>query len=166
MAGVQLAPPGPFNFRSPDEWPRWRRRYEQFQVTSGLAAEAAAKQVSTFLYCIEEEVESVVAAMNAMEDDQKDYVTIAGKFNAFFNVRRNIIFERARFNRRNHQSGESAEQYIMALYSFGANCNYGALENEMIRDRLVVGIRDAAMLEKHQLDAELTLEKAKITIHQ
>ena len=166
MAGVQLAPPGPFNFRSPDEWPRWRRRYEQFQVASGLAAEAAVKQVSTFLYCLGEEAESVLAAMNASEADRKDYATIAGKFDAFFNVRRNIIFERARLNRRNQQPGESAEQYIMALYSFAANCNYGALEDEMIRDRLVVGIRDATMSEKLQLDSKLTLEKAKTTIRQ
>ena len=52
MAGIQLSPPGPFNFKSPDEWPRWRRRYEQFQIASGLAAEPATKQVSTFLYCL------------------------------------------------------------------------------------------------------------------
>ena len=166
MAGVQLAPPAPFNFRSPDEWPRWRRRYEQFQVASGLAAEAAVKQVSSFLYCFGEEAESVLAAMNASEADQKDYATIAGKFDAFFNVRRNIIFERARFNQRNQQPRESAKQYIMALYSFAANYNYGALEDEIIRDRLVVGIRDTAMSEMLQLDAELTLEKAKTTIRQ
>ena len=54
-------------------------------------------------------------AMNASEDDRKDYATIAGKFEAFFNVRRNIIFERARFNRRNELPGESVEQYTMAL---------------------------------------------------
>ena len=36
----------------------------------------------------------------------------------------------------------------------------------MIRDRLVVGIRDMALSEKLQLDAELTLEKAKKAIRQ
>ena len=159
MSGVQVAPPGPFNFRSPDEWPRWRRRYEQFQVASGLAAEVAVKQVTTFLYCLGEEAESVLAAMKTSKDDRKDYATIADKFDAFFNVRRNIIFERARFNRRNQQPGESAEQYIMALYTLAANCNYAALEDEMIRDRLVVS-------EKLQMDAELTLEKAKKCIRQ
>ena len=54
----------------------------------------------------------------------------------------------------------------MALYSLTENCNYGALENEMIRDRLVVGIRDSALSERLQLDAELTLEKAKKAIRQ
>ena len=36
----------------------------------------------------------------------------------------------------------------------------------MIRDRLVVGIRDAALSQQLQLDAKLTLEKAKTKIRQ
>ena len=36
----------------------------------------------------------------------------------------------------------------------------------MIRDTLVVGIRDMALSEKLQLDAELALEKAKKAIRQ
>ena len=91
---------------------------------------------------------------------------ITAKFNAFCNVRHKVIFERAWFNRRNQQPGESAEQYTMALYSLAANCEYGTLESEMIRDRLVVGIRDAALSERLQIDAELTLEKAKKSIRQ
>ena len=166
MSGIQLTPPGPFNFKSPDEWPRWRKRYEQFRVASGLSTDSAAKQVSTLLYCLGEEAESVLMSTSATADDRKDHASIMAKFDAFFKIRRNIIFERARFNRRNQQPGESAEQYIMALYSLAANCEYGALQDEMIRDRLVVGIQDAALSEKLQLDADLTLEKAKKSIRQ
>ena len=54
----------------------------------------------------------------------------------------------------------------MALYTLAANCNYGALEGEMIRDRLVVGIRDSSLSERLQLDPDLTLEKAKKSIRQ
>ena len=36
----------------------------------------------------------------------------------------------------------------------------------MIRDQLVVGIRDSSLSERLQLDANLTLEKAKIAIRQ
>ena len=54
----------------------------------------------------------------------------------------------------------------MALYDLAENCNYGDMREEMIRDRLVVGIRDNALSEKLQLDAKLTLETAKTTIRQ
>ena len=77
-----------------------------------------------------------------------------------------MIFERARFNRRSQKPGESAEQFITSLYSLAENCAYGDLRNEMIRDRIVVGIRDEALSERLQLDSELTLEKAKTLVRQ
>ena len=54
----------------------------------------------------------------------------------------------------------------MALYDLPANCEYGNLQSEMIRDRLVVGIRDSALSERLQMDTDLTLKKAKKTIQQ
>ena len=44
------------------------------------------------------------------------------------------------------------------------NCNYGNLKDELVRDRLVVGIRDQELSKKLQLDPDLTLEKTKKTI--
>ena len=158
MAQIRLQPPDPFNFRNPDDWSRWRQRFQQFREASGLSAEAATKQISTFLYCLGEEAESVLASTNATDADRRDFDCIIAKFDAYFQVRKNVIYERARFNRRNQQSGETAEQYIMALYALAKNCDYGGMTDEMIRDRLVIGIRDSALSEKLQMDATLTLE--------
>ena len=161
MAQLRLEPPAPFNFRTPDDWPRWKRRFEQFRVASGLVNDDAVKQVNTLLYCVGEEAEAVLTSTNVTEEERKVYDTVVEKFDAFFRVRRNVIFERARFNRRSQLAGESAEQFIMELYTLAKNCNYGDMTDEMIRDRLVVGIQDAALSQQLQLDADLTLEKAK-----
>lgn len=159
MAQLQLQPPEPFNFRHPDDWPRWRRRFEQFRVVSGLgASENEPQQISTLLYCLGEEAEAVLASTWISEDERKKYDSTK-----LFKVRRNIIFDRARFNRRNQQESETAET---ELYTLADNCNYGDLRDEMISDRLFVGIRDSALSQQLQLDAELTLEKAKTRIRQ
>ena len=166
IAMIRLQPPEPFNFRNPDDWPRWKSRFQQFRDASGLSTESSSKQVSTFLYCLGEEAESVLASTGVTTDDRKDYATVLEKVDGFFQVRKNVIYERARFNRRNQQSGETAEQYIMALYDLAQHCNYGEMRDEMIRDRLVVGIRDCSLSEKLQLDPSLTLETAKKSIRQ
>ena len=163
---VTLQPPAPFDFKSPDEWSRWRRRFEQYRVASGLADSAPAKQINTLLYCLGEEADSVLTSTNATEDDRKEYDRVVQLFNGYFQVRRNVIFEHARFNRRVQLPGETAEEYIMALYILVATCNYGNFEGEMIRDRLVVGIRDSTLSERLQTDAALTLETAKTRIRQ
>ena len=84
------------------------------------------------------------------------------KFEGFFKVRKNIIFERARFNRRNQLEGETAEKYITELYRLVDGCEYAGLKVEMIRDRLVVGILYQELSEKLQLEPDLT---AKPTVH-
>ena len=62
--------------------------------------------------------------------------------------------------------GESAEQYITALYRLAETYEYGELISQMIRDCLVVGIQDMSLSEHMQMDADLTLEKAKKLVHQ
>ena len=166
MAQIHLQPPDPFDFMCPDDWPHWKRRFEQFRSAAGLQDDSAAKQVNTLLYCLGEEAESVLISTNITEEERKDYSKVIEKFDSFFKVRRNVIFERTRFNRRSQLPGEPVEQYIVELYNLAEHCNYGDLKSEMIRDRLVVGIQDLALSERLQLDPELTLEKAKTLVRQ
>ena len=163
---IPLQPPASFNFKSPDEWSRLHRWFQQFRIASGLAESTPAKQVSTLLYCLGEVADSVLTSVSATEDDRKDYDRVLELFNSYFKVRHNVIFERARFNRRVQLAGESAEEFIMALYSLAATCEYGSFESEMIRDRLVVGIRDRSLSETLQTNAKLTLDKAKTQVRQ
>ena len=131
-----------------------------------MSAESEERQISTFLYCLGAESEDILSSTNITEENRKTYAGVVNQFDEFYKVRRNIIFERARFNRRNQLDGEMSEQYIAILYNLADTCEYGELKNEMIRDRLVVGIRDTALSESLQMDASLTLEKAKTKIRQ
>ena len=80
------------------------------------------------------------------------------KLDGFFGVRKNI-FDRAKFDTRIQQPGESAEQFISALYVLADECNYEGLREQMIRDCIVVR-RDAKLSRRMQIDSELDLEKA------
>ena len=100
---------GPFQFNSPDEWLKWRRRFEQYRVASGLAKEDNERQVSALLYCLGEEADDVLTSTNISSDSRKVFADVLKKFDEFFKVRKNIIFERARFNRRYQGETETAE---------------------------------------------------------
>ena len=76
-------------------------------------------------------------------------------------MRKNLIFEQARFNKRSQLPNESVEQFITEIHRLGDNCEFGEMKEEFIRDRLVVGIRDHTLSELLQMEAELTLDKAK-----
>ena len=59
------------------------------------------KQINTFLYCLGKEAKAVLFSTNATADDHKEFNSVLDKFDSFFKVRKNIIYERARFNRWN-----------------------------------------------------------------
>ena len=99
MAQVMLKPPDSFNFQMPDDWPRWIARFDKFRAAAGLAEDSDEKQVNTLLYCMGEGAAAVLALSNITAEERKVYLKVVEKFDAFFTVRRNVIFERARFNR-------------------------------------------------------------------
>ena len=55
MAGIHFQPPENFNFKQPDEWSRWSKRFKQLRVASGLIIESEARQINTLLYYLGEE---------------------------------------------------------------------------------------------------------------
>lgn len=69
---------------------------------------------------------------------------------------------KSKIKQRVQQTNETVDSFITALYTLAENCSYGALhdESQLIRDCLVVGLRDTSLAERMQLDKDLTLEKA------
>ena len=96
MAQLRLDSPEAFNVCSPDEWPCWKKRFQQFRLASGLSEDS---NVSTLLYCMGQEGEETLASITITTADREQYDRVLAQFDSFFNVRRNVIFERAKFNR-------------------------------------------------------------------
>src|SRR4029434_3448248 len=76
------------------------------------------------------------------------------------------MFERDKFNKRSQEVGESAENFITAVHKLAEHCKYGVLREELIRDRIVVGIRDAKLSKKMQLNQKLDLATAIVQVRQ
>ena len=117
-------------------------------------------QVDTLLYAMGSDADDVMLSFHLGEDDACDYGKVKDRFDHHFVKKRNVIYERARFNTRCQGKDESVDAFVTALHSLAQYCDYKELHDEMIRDRLVVGLRDAKLSEKLQLDADLTLEIA------
>ena len=64
MASLHLQPPSIFNFHTPDEWPHWKKRFEQFCLVSGLSDKGQEKQVLMLLYCIGEDANDTLTSTN------------------------------------------------------------------------------------------------------
>ena len=117
MASYNIPAVETFNFRKPEEWIQWIRRFERFCVASGLSTKLEDKQVNTLAYSMGAKAEDIFQSFGLSEEDSKKYSTVKDKVESHFIKRRNTIFERARFNRRVQQEGEFVDDFIIDLYS-------------------------------------------------
>lgn len=78
----------------------------------------------------------------------------------------NVIYEWAKFNKLYQEVGESAENFITTVHKLAEHCKYGVLREEIIWDRIVVGISDAKLSEKLQLNPNFDLATAIAQVRQ
>ena len=101
---------------------------------------------------MEDAADNILCSLGLSDDEKKVYETVKTKLESHFVKRRNVIFERCKFNQRKQEEGESVDSFITALHELAEHCNYGALRSEMIRDRIVVGLLNANVSIKLQTD--------------
>ena len=127
MASYQVPPPEKFNFK-PEEWSRWIKRLEQFRKATGLDQKDGESHVNTLIYSMGEEADDIVVSFGLTTEEAKQYSVVKGKFEAHFVVKRNIIFERTKFNLRSQQDGESVDNFITDLYCLAEYCEFGTVK--------------------------------------
>ena len=104
--------------------------------------------------------DDILLSFGLSAEELKKYKTVKEKFDEYFIKKKNTIYERAQFNSRKQEEGEPVGTFITALHKLAAKCEYGHLHNEMIHDRIVVGIQNHTQAERMQLDETLDLAKA------
>ena len=165
MTSYQVPPPEKFNFK-PEEWSRWIMHFERFWKATGLDQKDGESQVNTLIYSMVQEADDIVMLFGLTAEEAKQYNVVKGKFEVHFVVKGNVIFERAKFNLRSQQDGESVDNFITDLYYLAEYCESGTRRDDLIRDSIVVGIKNKTLSEQLQLNSKLTLEKAIIKTRQ
>ena len=78
---------------------------------------------------------------NLSEEDKKDPDRILQELRGHFIPQRHVLFERYKFNIAT-QKDESADEFLIRLRQLAESCEFEALKDSLIRDRLVIGTSD------------------------
>ncbi|CAN8031231.1 unnamed protein product, partial [Ixodes persulcatus] len=76
---------------------------------------------------------------------ETSYKNIVSKLTAHFNPRPSVIVQRAQFGKRDQRPGESIADYIAELRRLSKHCDFGSTLDDMLRDRLVCGLREESL---------------------
>ncbi|XP_028176929.1 uncharacterized protein LOC114364817 [Ostrinia furnacalis] len=158
MSGTKsnmVEPPKAMDFEDPAAWTRWIQRFRQYIKICNVTDDEERRDL--MLYCIGERSGEVMTQIGKKETFEE----IVQGFENYFEPRRNIIFERAKFHNRKQLAGETFTTYITEIYNLAKNCEFEKItKEEIMRDKIVVGINNSKLSEKLQLTQNLTLQMA------
>ena len=125
-------------------------------------------QVATLLTVIGEEAREVFSTFSgwATDGDESKIGPVLAKFEQYCQPRKHVPFERYRFNRRMQNAGETYDQYRTALRKLAENCDFQTITpDDILRDKLVFGIRDEKTRERLLRESRLTLQRTDEICH-
>ena len=155
---LNLQVPKPFH-GTPADWTKWRQRFARYATVSGLSLGSDREQESVFLYSMGDVADDILTTLG-VDEEATNLNDIISAFNNHFDAHKNVIVEHAKFNQCVQNQGESVDSFIQDLYKLANECEFGALTEELIRDRIVVGVRDDTLCKELQAKANLTLDLA------
>lgn len=143
-----------------DNWKKWKQKFELYMTATGIEGKAQKVQSSMLLHIIGDEALEIYNTFEfTQQEDRLKLKVLLDKFEEHFTPHRNVTFERHVFNTRVQAPGENIHQFVTDLRTKARSCEYGDLCDSLIKDRIVVGIRDDQIRAK-LLRTDLDLPKA------
>ena len=123
-------------------WKAFKESWCDYRVATELDKKSPAIQVATLRAVMGKECKERLMSLALADDDAKDPDVIITKLTKHFAPARNVLYDRYMFHTANQQQNETVDQFVVRLRKLAEPCKFQALQDEMIRDRLVLGCKD------------------------
>ena len=163
MATYQILAPEQMNCNGGDlstNWKTFREGNEDHTIATGLDKKDKPIQVATLKSLMGIECKKILKRLQLSTDEMKDPSVILGKLEEYFVPTRNILYERYVFHTTEQQPHETIDQFLIKLRRLAESCQFGLLEDEMVRDRLVLGCKDTSARTRLFREKDCDLKKA------
>ena len=119
----------------------------------------AKVQVGTFLSIVGKECLKIIKNLPMTEEERADINSIIKKFSDYFEPKLNTTYERDVFNSCAQEIGERFDSYLNKPRKLIKTCRYSTLEDELLRDRIVMGTNKKEIRTRLLSESDLTLDR-------
>lgn len=159
----QLKPPGELCLEGnlAENWRKWIQSFELFLIASGISDKSEKVQCATFLHVAGEDARGVFNTFDfAEEGDDNKIAILKEKFKQYCEPRKNLTFLRHQFFTRSQGGSETIDAFVTDLKNKAKNCEFSTLNDSLIRDRIVGGIKSDQLRARLLREADLPVAKA------
>ena len=125
-----------------------------------MKSSGESEKCKAVLYIIGEEGRKIFNTWSIPDGEREKVQPLLTRSREYCTPRNNITLERYKFNTRVQKPDETVDQFVVDLRQMAKTCDYGVLEEDMVRDRIVVGIYSTTMKERLLRESDLTFKTA------
>ena len=142
-----------------ENWIKFKRAFEWYLEAKDLGKASDARKIAILLTVAGSEARELFSTFTFDEGEEKKYAAVLGKFEEHCKEAKNETVERYKLRCTVQQEGQLFEQFLTELRKKSKSCGFGDLTDSMIRDQIVVGIKDEKVREKLLKTEKLDLKK-------
>ncbi|UYV81904.1 K02A2.6-like [Cordylochernes scorpioides] len=157
MSNIPLPAPILINSQAAENWRFFKSQWDNYQVATELNKKDNNVIRATFLSLIGKYCFNVFLNLDLKEDEKNSLPKIIEALDNHFTPQKNVIYERYIFNTSNQEENEGIDSYTNRLRGLASSCEYDILTEELIRDRIVLGIKDNRVRKKLLMEPKLNL---------
>ncbi|UYV80706.1 K02A2.6-like, partial [Cordylochernes scorpioides] len=143
-----------------ERWEDWLQQYSWYETATEMKKKKPEVQVASFMTIIGSDAQKIYRTFVLSPEETKKVEEIKKRFTNYFLPKNNYTMERYNFNKLQQSMVETITEFITRLRLQASKCKFESLEDELIKDRVVVGIHDDHTREKLLSDPDLDLDKA------
>ena len=141
-------------------WEFFKQRWDDYEIAIGLRNQESQVRLSTLRSIMGSECLQILKNLGLSEEESSSVAEVLSVLERYFRHQKNVVFKRFKFNSSFQLPNETVDSYINNLWYLASTCEFGALTDELNRDRLVIGVKDSSLKERLRREQNLTLDKA------
>lgn len=141
------------------DWELFEQVWCNYEISSRLNSHPKSVRTATLLTCFGPNALKIYNSLDLAEHQKTDIDVVLKKMKEFCAGTVNETYERYLFNTRSQSTSETIDEFYASLLELSRNCGFGDLRDSLIRDRIVVGVRDPGLRKRLLFEKTLTLQE-------
>ena len=143
-----------------NNWEFFRQQWTDYEVATSLDKQQQKIRLATFRSVMGKECLQIFLNLKLSPEERDDISECIKALESYFKPKRNVVYERYQFNMCTQNLEEPVDSFINRLRKAASTCEFGMLTDELIRDRLVIGLQDHSTKLRLLKEETLDLNKA------
>ncbi|XP_060854871.1 uncharacterized protein K02A2.6-like [Metopolophium dirhodum] len=136
----------------------FKSKFDLYLRANELDAKPDGFKVAVLLSVIGDDAYELLETLNATSS-AATVETIFKTLQEYYEPKYNVIIEQFNFFRRKQEEFETFDKFLRDIKTIAKRCNFGDLENTMVKVRIVLGVKNRALQERLLRAPDLTLSQ-------